>query len=486
MSHDPARIVVLTTALLLAGCDGHPVSSTTDVVPQVGKGGVSAANPFVTAQGAQARLVAGVAGDIMPLVTVGDAMPGSGMPLAPTPDGIGIWGGRGYLSLMLNHELAGVETLDGGFAFHKAMVSRFTIDPRGMAILDHSYVIDGSEGYQRLGSAEWVDARDGFSGGYFFSGEETDDGVQLAIDARGGVHELPWIGRYNHENQISVPGFPRHVVLLNFDDRGGNGTTGSLSELYMYVARNSNQVLRGEGALYVFKSDEVATPGQLQPGRRVSGYWVEIPVSIALDAATLQQYVHQQGAFPFARLEDGFYDKRSGAAPAAYFFDTGRSSVGDTDGPWDPWGSMYRLDFDDPADPAGGSVTLHLLARSSGPSNGWASPDNGDMNADGVVMLQEDPANGPWVRRPAIYTFMLAANGSLVDPDGTKVVEVQDPDDPSDDETALFGWETSGIVDASEYFGANTWIFTVQAHDKSVPGLNLAEDNGQVVFLKLR
>jgi hypothetical protein len=49
----------------------------------------------------------------------------------------------------------------------------------------------------------------------------------------------------------------------------------------------------------------------------------------------------------------------------------------------------------------------------------------------------------------------------------------------------VFGWETSGIVNASEYFGANTWIFTVQAHDKTVPSLSLGEDNGQLLFLEL-
>ncbi len=481
----PLRVVVFSAALLLAGCDGDPISPRADTDPQFANGGASKDHAFTTSQGAQARLVAASSGAIRPLATVGDPMPGSMMPLAPIPDGIGIFGGQRYLSLMLNHELSGVETLDGGSAYTNAMVSRFTIDTKAMEILDHWYVLDGSEGYQRLCSAEWVDARDGFSGGYFFTGEESDDGVQLAIDAQGDVYELPWLGRYNHENQISVPGFPGHVVVLNFDDKGGNASTGSLSELYMYVARNSNQVLRGEGRLYVFASADVANPSQLEPGQSIFGYWMEVPANVAPDAAALQQYVHQQGAFPFARLEDGFYDKRPGAMPAAYFYDTGRSSVGDAGGPWDPWGSIYRLDFNDPADPAGGTATLHLLARSSGPSSGWASPDNGDMNADGVVMLQEDPANGPWSRRPAIYTFMLAADGSLVDPNGTKIVEVQDPDDPTDDETAVFGWEMSGIVDASEYIGANTWIFTVQAHDKTVPSLNLTEDSGQLLLLRL-
>jgi hypothetical protein len=145
---------------------------------------------------------------------------------------------------MMNHELsdAGV---DG--QFQNARVSRITLDLHSLAIVDHSYVIDGSEGYNRLCSAEWFDGRDGFPGGYFFTGEEIDDGMQLIIDRQGRVTEAPWIGKYAHENQIAVPGFPGHVVLLNFDDNGGSGVgrEGSTSEVYMYVARNSSEVMRG-------------------------------------------------------------------------------------------------------------------------------------------------------------------------------------------------------------------------------------------------
>lgn len=475
-------------ALGLAACDDTQPPTDPLEGPEATASAARFADAFVTPEGAQARLVAGVSGHMKPLATVGDLLPGSEEPMLPIPDGIGVYGGQRFLTLMLNHELSdrGVE---GKFQYSR--VGKFTIDTKTLQILDHEYVVDGSEGFNRLCSAEWVDAEDGFAGGYFFTGEETDDGRQFAIDRQGRVTELVGLGRYAHENQISVPGFLGHVVVLNFDDNGGSGVgrDGAISELYMYVARNSNEVLGNRGDLYVFAvEDRDLLPNDLGEGDQITGHWVKIPRDVAADYAALEDYVDRPdvNAFPFIRLEDGFYDKRPGASPAAYFYDTGRSSITDPDtgDPVDPWGSIYRLDFGDPADPAGSTATLTLAARSTGPDAMWASPDNGDMNAYGIVMLQEDRANGPWLRRPGIWSFQLASDGSLVDPSGDKVVELVDPFQP-DNAEAVFGNESSGIVDVSEWFGPGAWIFDVQAHDTPAPALGLSEENGQLLFMKL-
>lgn len=478
----------LALALGLGGCDrdqarpGPAPDATADAPLPSG----------LTTAPALAEAAPGIDAELLPLATAGDRMPGSGEVLLPAPDGIGLFGEPRRLSLMVNHELHGL----GGYSAH---VSRLVIDPADPAILDHTYVVDGSAGYEHLCSAEWVDARDGFPGGYFFTGEETVNGLQLAIDEQGRVTELPHLGRYDHENQIAVPGFRGHVVVLNFDDNGGQGTgrAASRSELYMYVARNSREVLSGAGQLYAFRADEAdPTPGDLSVGDAVPGHWVPVPDEVALDAGRLQQWVHDHRVFPFVRLEDGFYDKRPGAGPAAYFYDTGRGTIVDEAGdPWDPWGSIYRLEFGDPADPAG-PATLRLLARSTAGQGDeavdegdmWASPDNGDMTADGVIMLQEDPANGTWSRAPSVWRLHVAADGSLVDPAGTRVIQVRDPDCPGPDCSDITAWETSGIVDASEWFGPDAWIFDVQAHTKATfeaPGHGFVE-TGQLLLARIR
>jgi hypothetical protein len=45
-------------------------------------------------------------------------------------------------------------------------------------------------------------------------------------------------------------------------------------------------------------------------------------------------------------------------------------------------------------------------------------------------------------------------------------------------------WETSGIIDVSSLFGADTWIFDVQAHSPTAaPGPKAVED-GQLVLMR--
>jgi len=416
----------------------------------------AANNPATNIASFVAPVAPGVTVEV--LATVGDQMPGSGEAFAPLPDGIGIWEDSRGVNLMLNHEMDGVDRLDGGSAYQFAMVSHMMIDPDSRQISDHSYVLDGSEGYRYLCSASWVDSEDGFPGGYFFTGEELDiGGRQLAIDAQGSVTEMPWVGHYNHENQISVPGFPNHVVLLNFDDTSADADRvgRSESEVYMYVGSTAADVLAGIGQLYVFapRAGESGNPSDLAQGKSITGQWKPIPSDVAMnpDGAVIQAYVDSLGVFEFVRLEDGWYDKRPGHAAAAMFNDSGRdervlNSAGT--GPADPWGSVYYLKFN-PDDPAG-AATLTLLARSDGPESGWASPDNGDMTASGTVMIQEDPANRPFDRPPATYRMELVGTTGVSAV--TRIVEVADPDcvDGHDCDPGVAKWEMSGIVDASE------------------------------------
>lgn len=480
--------LALLGAPILLACAGRaeiPAASsfTTPATPALSVAPAASIASFVvpTAPGVTVQVLA----------TVGDLMPGSGEFFAPTPDGIGIWSDSNGMNLMVNHELNGVQRFDGGTDYAFAMVSHLVIDPGERRTIDHSYVMDGSEGYRFLCSATWVDTEDGFPGGYFFTGEELDiGGRQLAIDAEGSITEMPWVGHYNHENQISVPGFPNHVVLLNFDDTAAgldrNGR--SESEMYMYVGRDSRAVMNGEGQLYVFApgTGESANPSDLVTGKSIAGAWKPIPSEIALnpDASVLQSFVDSIGVFEFVRLEDGWYDKRPGYGAAAMFYDTGRNervldSAGS--GAADPWGSLYYLKLD-PNDPAG-EATLTLLSRSNGPESGWASPDNGDMNEAGTIMLQEDPANVPYDRPPAIYQMkLIGTTGVSV---ATRIAEVSDPDclDTPDCDPRVNRWETSGIVDASEWFGPGYWISSVQAHSQPVPALGLAGQNGQIFLL---
>jgi hypothetical protein len=487
---DSRLVLTIAGLLIVAACD-NPDPSTVSPELEAPTADAKMNRPgFRTTRPAQAALVAGIPGEMIPLATAGDFMPGSGEQLDGIPDGIGSFGNGRYMSSYMNHEISG-----------GAKVSYFEIDSNTGKIIDHYYPIDGSEGYSRLCSASWQDADDGFPGGAFFTGEEFDAGVQLAIDRQGRVTELPHIGYYAHEQQISVPGFTNDIVVVNYDDDGTSGgdltADRSESEFYMYAAKNSNGVLRGTGTLYVFKTDEASDVGDMAVGDEVTGYWVPVPEQIALDNSRdpatgkppLQGFAWDNGAFGFTRLEDGFYDKVStaeGGLPAVYIFDTGDATLGNpADGFWDKWGSIYRMEWQDPTDPAG-ETTLTLLARSNGPSSGWASPDNGDMDANGVIALQEDPAAGPWTRDEVkVFAFQRAADGSLVDPAGTPIITTVGSSCAGGGGINGRCWETSGIEDVSRWYGENAWIFNVQSKAR-IPAIcpDCASD-GQVLLVKI-
>ncbi len=231
----------------------------------------------------------------------------------------------------------------------------------------------------------------------------------------------------------------------------------------------------------MFISSQAAHAGFLTEGQTISGRFVEVPNPAALSSSQLQTAVNGLGAFPFVRLEDGDYDHRSGLkgrAPAIYFVDTGAESVLCGARACDAYGSIYRMELD-PADPTA-AARLTLLQRSRGAGLDWASPDN-IASGKNSLMVMEDPAYSGFARAPRIWNFRTNATGGFVDR-GTAVVEAANADCVDALGTC---WETSGIIDASAWLGAGAWLFDVQAHTLPVPTLELRNEGGQLLVLRL-
>jgi hypothetical protein len=483
-------------ALAIGACD-RPDDT---VAPDLANRPSPSAAGFQTSQPSLVRTLLPQA-QIQPLLTVGDPLPGQESNpdpeqrvWAPIPDGLGAFQGPDGLVLFANHEITS-SGVDGQFAYAK--VSRLVLDPATLHVTAGSYAITGKEAgflFQRLCSASFIGSPEGFAQGWFFTGEESTtggaQGIQLAVRNDGSqVRELPWLGRFAHENYIAVPGFENKAVLVGTDDNSPAGLGTALrSELYLYVADNPAAVLAGTGHLYVFASDEKAASGELGPGQTIGGHFVEVTDPASLSADGLQARVDGLGAFKFVRLEDVDYG-RSGGAPTIYFVDTGNNNALCNGQVCDLYGSIYRMTFD-AADPTA-SPRLTLLARSRGVAAGdWASPDNIAVTAHSL-MVQEDPAYSGFNRPERIWNFKFREHGELGEARAVAELETEKFTGNVCSDAAGTCWETSGIIDASPWLGAGTWLFDVQAHTlpftyEGTSGLvEISKEGGQLLYLRL-
>ena len=499
-------------------------------------------------------VMAGV--QVTPLITVGDVLP-SGFRFEAIPDGISVRPrGQGRVDLFVNHETSRVPfpynpatptAANGENDFDNAQVSRLILNQRSAGILNGSFVVPSSAGYQRFCSNYLATAKEGFDRDILFANEEAIDyvfrrqdswpppigdanekqiGLVVALDVRTGKYQaIPGMGRHNHENSVAIPGYD-DLVVLSGDDTftsgsltippGGPipaGSRPSQSQLYSYVAPNTNAVLADEGELWAFVSDDPSVddyydfaPGS---GLSVSGHFVKVPKNIATGLDTdgselkaadvgfplpptngswqrdnrtttptgldgpqwvLEYWSQLNDVFGFVRVEDVAYDKRT--ENVVYIVDSGRGTVG-THGPGvSTNGRVWKMVFD-PEDP---TVVTSLSVFVEGDDkpvktlNEIHQPDNIESTASGILVT-EDPGSSQ--QFPAASTDPAATTARLwwVPFSGSPevVVKVDQSADggPTDVDGRPAGnwgaWESSGIVDASAAFGPDTFLIDVQA-----------------------
>ena len=174
------------------------------------------------------------------------------------------------------------------------------------------------------------------------------------------------MGRHNHENSVAIPGYGNPVVLSGDDSFV---TTPEQSQLYSYIARNSNGVWNDEGDLWAFVADGVDDyfDFPISSNMSVTGKFVKVPKDIAtgrkpdgtdlmaadmgyppppndgtgsatpvtgLGRSTARSGCSSTGAtrrpqrvFQFMRVEDIAYDKRPGMQNVVYVVDSGRGAT---------------------------------------------------------------------------------------------------------------------------------------------------------------
>jgi hypothetical protein len=516
MKRRTARIWLMTMAVGL-------VMSLVPAPASAGAAGVlTGADPYITLTGS---------GDVLPIITVGETL--NGFTFEGIPDGIGLTKGRdGAVDVYVAHEQSTVPfpPLDGSLGapltdFEDASVSKLTLNPSTGGVLGADVALPASAGFIRFCSSFMATRGDGFRHPTFFANEESNDvidvpagapygpdpsvapqrqaGYAVALDTKTGEYrQITGLGRYNHENTIVVPGkWRKKVALLSTDDT----FSGPSAQLYLYLARNDRKVWNDEGHLYAFrvnrKNGDRVRPGHpfneandyldLQPGDELAGRFIRVPDDIA-DGTTaerpqdaLEQWSNEHNVFQFIRLEDVATDLHN--PRKVYIADTGRDRVvpdpstgrlvrgpSGTVGEADK-GSIFEMVFHRRNPKKVKSLTV--LAQGDDASAdafvGFSAPDNLGASKKSL-MVQEDTSNAK------IWRYDLQSGSWSV------VATVDDP----------IG-ESSGIVDASRWFGAGAWLLTVQAHgtfqDEQVvpnptgsgPDLTIKREDGQLILMTI-
>lgn len=450
--------------------------------------------------------------------------PGQQYRMVGIPDGLGAHPNPdGTSTLFMNHELgftAQSEPVVGGPKNRGAIVSQWILDHDGDPVAGkraYDWIYDentllgpapevGNEAQMprqlaRFCSGFLAGPANGFDRPIYLTNEEStspdtfdgNGGLSVAI-FDGELHTLPKLGRYSKENTVVQPTQGRRTVIFSTED----GPATLDNQLYMYIgakdqSADASVLARNgldNGKLYVFRSlDPERNSERTFTSGSVTGKWVEIPDAADLTDTQLEAASDAVGAMTFVRPEDGAFNPNN---PNEFFFDTTGSSSGADDGV-NELGRLYslRLNPSDPVKPATLSIVYNADTVVAAGGDIAISPDNIGVSGR-YLMINEDgttesravmAAKG---RDGSIWRFDLVRG--RVGVDASTATRVAQLDPPGRDNVAVGPgvWETSGIIDASALFGADTWLSDVQAHPPTTPpvGPTVTVEDGQLFLMQ--
>ncbi len=443
---------------------------------------------------------------IQPILSVGDQVPNTSdrtkmYQMVGIPDGLGATKGRGNTTILyMNHELpfnVQSEPNVGGTLLRGALVSRFILDKDAHvvsgerayntvhdeetgAVLPAPDASNTTPGFGRFCSGSLSYKEAGFDRPIFFANEESGPGQ--VFDPKGAlvwavfdkeIHSLVKHGRFGWENALVRPDAGEWTVVMGMED--GPATTDN--QLYMYVgkknrARNASVLSRNgldTGKLYTFVADAGSPASEIEfTSGSITGRWVELPDQTSRTGGQLEADADAVGAFGFIRIEDGAWSKRD---KNTFYFVTTGSGTGNA------LGRSYVVNFDR-NNILGTTKITHIYNGDTVAAAGGDiafAPDNIDTSKD-YLMVQEDgtaqsrPEYAKRAREGSIWRFDLKNNFAAkriveLNPPGTFIPEGF----TAPPAIGAGVWETSGIIDTSDFFGRDSWLTVVQAHNPVVP-----------------
>ncbi|MDP9356067.1 MAG: DUF839 domain-containing protein [Chloroflexota bacterium] len=415
--------------------------------------------------------------EITPILTTGEVLRGTGYQMAAAPAGLGAYQDGDDVVVLMSHEL----TAEENEHISDARVSRLVLDSETGAALSGAYPVNGSEGYRSLSSGFLAGSDADFDQPVFLTGEGStggeESGIVIGVDGEGGdVTELPWLGHLPHASAIVIPGFDdQTAVFLTDGDTEG-------AEAYLYVADTPQDVLEGNGQLYVFVADDVEGTTDIAKGDTLSGRFEPIDEENNEDAEALQTAADDAGAFTFMRLEGVTYDRTD--TTTIYFADTGENNPSLATPTVDPLsanGRLYSMTLD-PTDPTRVTSLSVLLDGADG--DDLRNP--GNINANASTIMIQDNLNPSSREEDAENTGRILAY-DIATGELTPLARIDQSDDP--DRLVALGdeagsWESSGIIEVSDLFGPGTWLVDVQAHTLNVPQFDGIDEGGQLLLFR--
>lgn len=453
-----------------------------------------------------------VGGDysILPIMSVGDRVPrtsdaSQSFQMIGIPDGLGAYDNRdGTTTVFMNQELVNLarsEPLVGQPLIRGAFVSKLILGADASVLsgdlafdtvyLENTFLgpiattSNTAPAFSRFcsGSLSWKDA--GFDRPIYFAGEES--GGTNTFDGRGGIAvaifdnaawTLPRLGHMAWENAVVRPNKGRQTVVMCLED----GEAGQC-QLYMYVGRkeysnNAGPLRRNgldNGTLYVFVADDTNTTSEASfANGSVVGRWIALPGAENMTDVELEAASDAVGALAFDRVEDGAFRPRS--PNEFYFVTTGGGASNQL-------GRLYQVAFN-PENLLESTRLTVVYNADEVLANGGdiaVSPDNIAVSED-YIMIQEDGT--------AQSRVAMAAKGRK---GNIWRLNLHTGDMENIAELAAIGrdgiltnpgvWESSGIIDTSAMFGADSWLFDVQAHSPTRAPLPNTIEDGQLLLM---
>lgn len=458
---------------------------------------------------------------IVSILTVGDSI--GGYRMVEIPDGLGAFGsGRGQFTLLMNHEITaqrpGIVRKHGS---NGAFVSRWTIDPRSLKVLNGEDLTPSASKvhlwdavhneynptptttqWQRLCSADLPAESALFSNGrgtrerIFFDGEEVTDAASARAWGRivtgphaGEAWQLPRLGRLAYENVVACPHSGEKTVALLTDD-GDLSTaatsTGFPSEVYVYIGEKSKsghpieQAGFTNGDLYGVKVSVNGSPVDEESdlfglGATATGYIGKGKFSLVnlgdvsnLTPRQIEDASIAAGVTRFRRPEDSAWDPRNGEKHRndAYFVTTADINTNCR---------LWRLRFDDIRKNPEQGGTIEIVLHGD---EGHKMLDNVTIDSFGRILMDEDPGNQSRVSKIWLYQT-----------DTRELIEVARHNPKFFDPTILNNSafitqdeESSGIIDASDILGDGWFLLDVQAHAVNATDPELVE-GGQLLAM---